>query len=270
MRFSCSSVLRCCLIAALLLFAGVLAAAPIALTQPLDLRGKRVLIVAELGDSAGAHYVLPMNARGWKKRFERTPEDLQALRVDEIVADEARARLQALDVADAEVLRVEYPESALYDKDGELIREKVLDALAQQLLATHHPDALLLLTRGGIRWSQYGPTSYGYGMAFSPTSAGAFAAIQARLYVPQRKNALVVRYGWGSDRFEGVVPDDRMRYDPPALWPLAREMQQVMLGRVTRSIVAETLDRALRPRASATSTWSSIYSPEKYVFTNGR
>jgi hypothetical protein len=240
-------------------------AAPIPLSKPVDLRGKRVLIVPLLGREAGSY---SMNRMIFFPSIERELGDA-GMDIDTIAARETEARLDGLGV-DAQVLRIAYDEIDIYgDKESswssQMPRRWKVQAIAQQLLKEHEPAAVLMLVRGALFMGEYNPPAIGYGVVLTRKFASAYSSMTQALYVPELKRPLAQRFGSGFLPLEGVVAEENLEFPPPETWAKARPLIEDMTGRIARSLAAEAFDRARRPPETATSTWRSQYPREEGV-----
>ncbi|HWU53108.1 MAG TPA: hypothetical protein VN153_09850, partial [Tahibacter sp.] len=182
-----------------LLVAAPLAAKPIPLTQPLDLRGKRVVVVAAMGHMAATsrtHMDLLGTTVGFRQRFLPAPIDL-----DPIVAREAAAALADLGV-EAEVVALDYRDDDLYDVDVLMRTRKWSsfkparrDAWARDLLQRHGADALLFIHSGEKYVGRYAPPARNYGLYFPPPElpSNSYVHMTQTLYGRDREESLVLR-----------------------------------------------------------------------------
>lgn len=129
-----------------LLAAMPLAAKPTPLSQPLDLSGKRVLIVPMLGRDAGSYSLGRMI---FFPNEERRLANVPPIDADTVAAREVEARLDGLGV-EAEVLQIEYDDVDIYgDRETSFFNSQMpprwkIEAIARQLLHERRPDAVLM------------------------------------------------------------------------------------------------------------------------------
>lgn len=267
MRFTRPSCARFWLIAALLLFAGSLAAAPIPLSKPWDLRGKRVVVVSAVGDTA-------MLVWGWTwfwvPRGAETDGDTRPS-MGQFVAQEAANRLRELGV-EAQVLDLAVDERWVYGEPAKWYsklstRNPEIDAIARQAFAQQPADAVLVVARADMRGAEGTPAYVTYGLRYYGKQRHAFANLQVRLYDPARKKPAVTRQNGGFLHDSSHVVEDEAEPadDKPTLrgWLVAQRSDiEDISRRVVRTLTAETYDRALRPTKSATDRWYTQFPSE--------
>lgn len=249
-----------------LLVAAPLAAKPIPLTQPLDLQGKRVLVVPLLGRTAGA-YSFSRMIFGSYSRDQGEPGS--GINVDAVAAREVQGKLAGLGV-DAEVLAIDYDDVDIYGDRESLFNRQMpkgwkLDAIAAQLLRDKQPDAVLLLARSGMYMGDYLPPAIGYGVVLTRKGGGAYVSMLQALYVPGRKSPQTTRIANARRPVDDIVSEENLEFPPPETWAKVAPLLDDLTGRLGRSLAAEIYDRARRPPPTATSTWRSIYTREEFV-----
>lgn len=261
-----SFAVRCWVIALLLVFAGTAASKPIPLSQPLDLRDKRVVVFAAMGRLAATSRTrldLLGSTAGFRQRFFPVPIDLDA-----IVAREAAAVLRELG-ARPEVVVLDYRDEDLYDVDA-LVRTRKLssfspsrrDAWARDLLQQHSADALLFIHSAEKYVGRYAPPVRHFGLYFPPGEmpANSYVHMAQALYERNRDGALVLRSATATaplDNFPIAAPVDGAEPEPEltdAQWQAARPSLELAAARGARALVKDVQRRALSPRSSATET----------------
>ncbi|WP_386066787.1 hypothetical protein ACFJIW_20070 [Tahibacter sp. UC22_41] len=245
-----------------LLVAAPLAAKPIPLTQPLDLRGKRVVVVAAMGHMAATsrtHMDILGTTVGFRQRFFPAPIDL-----DTIVAREAAAALIDLGV-EAEVVALDYRDDDLYDVDV-LVRTRKTssfrparrNAWARDLLRQHGADALLFIQSGERYVGRYAPPARNYGLYFPPPQlpANSYVHMIQTLYGSDREESLVQRGATAAAPLgdlqiaaavEGDEPEPRLT---DAQWVAARPSLELAAAHGARALAKDILRACTEPARS--------------------
>ncbi|WP_313920525.1 hypothetical protein [Tahibacter sp.] len=240
-----------------------IAAKPIALSQPFDLSGKRVLVVSMLGNRAVVY--LPALI-GLKPEIGSMPD----ADMDSLVAEEARRKLESFG-AQAQIVEVAYDFAELYD-EGKIARGKITwfkwraaRARAHALLDQHSADALLFIGLGAKFSSEYTPPFIGYGVARQREDVARITMSQS-LFLPGRAEPFVHATATGARPIARVARQIDPAYPTDAEWVAARPALDDAAGRVTRSLVAEIYDRASSPRGLSKAPWRLRYPYEDGVF----
>jgi len=244
-------------------FATPIAAKPIPLSQPFDLGGKRVLVVSMLGNRAVVY--LPAII-GLKPEVGSMPDaDL-----DTLVAEEAKRKLESFG-AQAQIVDVAYDFAELYD-EGKIacgkstwFNVRTARARARALLDEHSADALLFIGLGAKFSSEYTPPFIGYGMVRQQEDVARITMSQS-LYLAGRAEPFVHATATGARPIASGARQSDPAYPTDAEWVAARPALDDAAGRVTRSLVAEIVDRASSPRGLSKGLWRLRYPYEDGVF----
>lgn len=243
-------------------FTAPVAAKPIPLAQALDLRDQRVLVVALSGSTAGAYSV----GKWYTFSSSKDRGAAAALAIDALSASAAVERLREIGI-DAQVLDHPVDETDIYGDPErwfnlQTSREWKLNEIAAALLDQHRPRALLVLSRGEFQVHDNGPILAGYGVWLGQKAGSAYFTLQSRLYVSGRKKPLVKRIGGTLRQIEGVAAEPALAFPQPEVWLRARPVLEDLTRKVTRTLAAQTVDRAARPPAQIGDKWESIYARE--------
>ncbi len=252
----------CCLLWLAFGFVAPLSAKPIPLTRALDLREQRVLVVALSGSTAGAYSV----GKWYTFSSSNDRGDAPALAIDALAASAAVERLREIGV-DAQTLDYPVDETDIYGDPErwfnlQTSREWKLNEIAAALLAQHRPEALLVLSRGEVVVHDNGPILAGYGVLLGQRGGSAYFTLQSRLYVHGRKKPLVMRAAGTLKQIEAVTAEPALAFPQPDVWLRARPVLEDIAHKVTRTLAAQTIDRAARPPAQIGDKWESIYARE--------
>lgn len=263
MVFFGSTVLRCWLVVALLLFAGTAPGKPITLSQPFDLNGKRVIVVAVMGNLAATTQTRTVlgTTVGFKQRFFRPDPPLE---LDPAVAREAAAALEKLG-ATAQIVALQYRDEDLYrvdtmERGGKLsaFKDAQRDAWAFSLLRQHAADALLFVHAGERYFGRYSPPSRNYGVYFPSDQAGSsYVHMVQALYVRDLDRPLVFHGATGRAPAGLQIPAAAAGADAEpelsaAQWVALRPSLELAAARATRALLDNIHQRALSPRTRAT------------------
>lgn len=256
-------LLRWLLMLVLLACAGAPVAEPIALSQPFDLAGKRVLVVVAMGRSA---MLQQPNGRvlgtSWSSREAATPLP-PSIRLDALVAREAVAKLESFG-ATAEIVDLDYRDEDLYDLETMVRNTKLpwfnLDrrnAWATDLLHKRDGDALLFVHAGSKFVTQYVPPIVGYGLYMAEDFTGCRVVMAQALFLPDKQTPRETRMANGvCDPVKSLVftrADDSDKPPEPTAeqWSILQPPLEDAAARVTRALVSDLRVRVLNTRKSA-------------------
>lgn len=211
-----------------------------------DLRGKRVVVVALLGHTAVAFKHNGFFSNDTNERVD------PGFTLDTPVRETVVAQLQSFGV-EAEGVTLQYDDAAafqglrpaFFSSGLGHIRDDYLRALAARLMTEHRPDAVLVVSRSAISRGQNGPYYTGYGVLADDENGIPFAAMVAHLFVPDREKPLFDRAA-NMTKLAGAVASQHEQNLPTAqMWSDARPVIEECATRSARVLGTNVYARAL-------------------------